>query len=192
MFDYGAPVGFRIACRRPELFKAIITQNGNAFEEGLGKAWSDIQRYWRTGSQEDREAIRPVISLDMIKWQYTTGESEPDQIPPETYSLDKYTTLDLHNNNFNGAEVQLDLFYDYRNNVKEYPRWQEYMRKHQPPLLAVWGKGDPFFIPPGAAKYKDVVKDAEVIMLDAGHFALELHLEEVVEPMLKFLADVRM
>ena len=143
-----------------------------------------MQRYWKSGSKEDREAIHSIVGLDAIKWQYTTGEAHPEQIPPETYSLDKYT-IDLH-----GPEIQLDLFYDYRTNVEQYPQWQEYMRKHQPPVLAVWGKGDPFFIPPGAAKFKEVVKNAEVVMLDAGHNALELHLDEVVGPVLKFLKDL--
>lgn len=185
VFDYGAPTGFRIASRRPELVKAIISQNGNAFEEGLGEAWAGIQAYWASGSDKDRNALRAIFDLETIKWQYTTGESEPEKIPPEAYSLDKYG-IDLH-----GHDIQLDLFYDYRTNVEQYPTWQAYMKQYQPSLLAIWGDGDPFFIPPGAHKFKDVVENAEVILIKAGHFALELHLDKIFDSMLNFLDTVK-
>ncbi|KAJ3153698.1 hypothetical protein HDU86_005197 [Geranomyces michiganensis] len=184
VFDYGAPTGFRLFLSRPESVTAIITQNGNAFVEGLGKFWVDIQRYWDDPSPANREAIRYNTEFEATKFQYVHGEAHPERIPPETWHLDA-ALLSRPGN----AEIQLDLFFDYKNNVDLYPAFQKQLEKYQPPVLAVWGREDPIFIPPGAEKFKSVVKEAEVILLEgAGHFALESHPEEIVGEIRKFLA----
>jgi pimeloyl-ACP methyl ester carboxylesterase len=175
VFDYGAPTGFRLAMARPERVTAIVSQNGNAYDDGLGDAWAPIRRYWSDPSAANREEVRKAaVSFEGIKFQYVHGVPNPDAIKPEGYWLD-YALVNRPGN----TDIQLDLFLDYANNVKLYPKFQEYFRKSKPPLLAIWGKNDPFFIPPGAEAYKRDIPNATVQFLDTGHFALETHVEEI-------------
>jgi pimeloyl-ACP methyl ester carboxylesterase len=175
VFDYGAPTGFRLAMAHPERVTAIVSQNGNAYEEGLGDAWAPIRRFWSDPSAANREEVRKAaVSFEGIKFQYVHGVPNPESIKPEGYWLD-YALVNRPGN----TDIQLDLFLDYANNVKLYPKFQEYFRKSKPPLLAVWGKNDPFFIPPGAEAYKRDIPNAKIQFLDTGHFALETHVEEI-------------
>ena len=184
VFDYGAPTGFRLAMRHPERVTAIISQNGNAYEEGLGDAWAPIRKYWSQPSTENREAIRQaILNLDGTRWQYTHGVSNPDAVAPEGYWLDT-ALLERPGN----KDIQLDLFLDYASNVKLYPRFQEYFRNSKPPLLAIWGKNDPFFLPPGAQAFGEDNPNARVQFLETGHFALETHAAEIAAAMKNFLA----
>jgi pimeloyl-ACP methyl ester carboxylesterase len=183
VFDYGAPTGFRMAMARPESVTAIVSQNGNAYEEGLGDAWAPIQRYWREPTTANRETLRRALDPAGLRSQYTDGVPNPDQIAPEGYTLDAAMIARPGN-----MDIQLDLFLDYANNVKLYPAFREYFRKWQPPLLAIWGKYDPFFIPPGAEAYPRDNSNASVEFLDTGHFALETHVEEIASAMREFLA----
>jgi len=183
VFDYGAPVGFRLAMARPERVTAIVSQNGNAYEEGLGDAWGPIRKYWAAPTTENREVIRKnILTLEGTRWQYTHGAKNPESIAPESYTLD-WALLERPGNN----EIQLDLFLDYASNVKLYPKFQEYFRKSKPPFLAIWGKNDPFFIPAGAEAFRKDLPDAKVQFLDTGHFALETHVEEIALAMRDFL-----
>ncbi len=183
VFDYGAPTGFRVAMARPERVSAIVSQNGNAYEEGLGDAWAPIRRYWSEPSAANREAVRRELSAEGLRTQYTFGVPDPEVMAPEGWTLDAAMILRPGN-----MEIQLDLFLDYANNVKLYPAFQEYFRRSKPPLLAIWGKNDPFFIPPGAEAYRRDIPNAIVRFLDTGHFALETHLEEIAGAMREFLA----
>jgi pimeloyl-ACP methyl ester carboxylesterase len=183
VFDYGAPTGFRLAMARPESITAIVSQNGNAYEEGLGDAWAPIRQYWEHPTPENRETLRQALSPAGLRWQYTEGVPHPSIIAPEGYTLDAALIQRPGN-----MDIQLDLFLDYANNVKLYPAFQKYFRKSQPPLLAIWGKSDPFFIPPGAEAYARDNPNAIVQFLDTGHFALETHLEEITGAMRQFLA----
>ena len=176
VFDYGAPTGFRLAMAHPERVMAIVSQNGNAYEEGLGDAWAPIQRYWREPTAANREAVREALSPEGLRSQYTEGVPHPERIAPEGYTLDAAMIARPGN-----MDIQLDLFLDYANNVKLYPAFQEYFRKSKPPLLAIWGKHDPFFIPPGAEAFRRDNPNASVQFLDTGHFALETHVEEIAE-----------
>lgn len=185
VFDYGAPTGFRLAMARPESITAIVSQNGNAYEEGLGNAWASIQKYWKNPSHENREALRKILNPEGIRWQYTTGVPNPDVIAPESYTLDAAMIARPGN-----MDIQLDLFLDYANNVKLYSKFQEYFRKSKPPLLAIWGKHDPFFIPPGAEAFRRDIPNAIVQFLDTGHFALETHVEEIAGAMRQFLSTL--
>lgn len=180
IFDYGAPTGLRLALRRPDAVTAIITQNGNAYVEGLGAFWDPIKKYWETGAQEDRKALTP--NFDFIKFNYTAGAPDENALAPEAYWLD-WALVSRPGN----ADVQLDLFYDYRKNVEMYPKFHEYFKKSQVPLLAVWGKNDPIFTPPGAEAFKRDLPKATVTLVDAGHFALEHRLQEIATPILEFL-----
>ena len=182
LFDYGAPTGLRLALTHPEKITAIITQNGNAYEEGLGAAWSPIQKYWREPSVENRNALREAFSLDGIKEQYITTP-HPELVKPEGYTLDAALISRPGN-----IEIQLDLFFDYRNNVKLYPEFQRYFREKQPRTLVVWGSDDPFFIPAGAKAFTRDNPKAEVHLLDAGHFALETDVVAVADYIRRFLA----
>jgi pimeloyl-ACP methyl ester carboxylesterase len=183
VFDYGAPTGFRMAMSRPERVTAIVSQNGNAYEEGLGDAWDPIRKYWAAPTTENREVIRKnILTLEGTRWQYTHGAKNPESIAPESYTLD-WALLERPGNN----EIQLDLFLDYVSNVKLYPKFQEYFRKSKPPFLAIWGKNDPFFIPAGAEAFRKDLSDAKVQFLDTGHFALETHVEEIALAMRDFL-----
>ena len=177
IFDYGAPVGLRLVVAHPERVTAIVSQNGNAYEEGLGDAWDPIRRYWATPSAENREALRrAVLTLEGTRWQYTHGVANPGMVAPESYTLDQ-ALLERPGN----TEIQLDLFLDYASNLKLYPKFQAYFREFKPPLLAIWGKNDPFFIPAGAEAYRRDNPNATVKILDTGHFALETHVEEIAE-----------
>jgi pimeloyl-ACP methyl ester carboxylesterase len=183
VFDYGAPVGFRLAMARPKRVTAIVSQNGNAYEEGLGDAWDPIRKYWAAPTTENREVIRKnILTLEGTRWQYTHGAKNPESIAPESYTLD-WALLERPGNN----EIQLDLFLDYASNVKLYPKFQEYFRTSKPPFLAIWGKNDPFFIPAGAEAFRKDLPDAKVQFLDTGHFALETHVEEIALAMRDFL-----
>ena len=184
VFDYGAPTGFRLAMARPERVTAIVSQNGNAYEEGLGDAWAPIQRYWTDPSAENRETVRQALNPDGLRWQYVVGAPNPDAIAPEGYTLDAAMIARPGN-----MDIQLDLFLDYANNVKLYPAFQEYFRKSKPPLLAIWGKNDPFFIPAGAEAFRRDNPNARVQFLDTGHFALETHVSEIAHAMQQFLAQ---
>lgn len=182
VFDYGAPTGFRLAMAHPERVTAIVSQNGNAYEEGLGEAWAPIRRYWREPTPENRETLRGALSPQGLRSQYTEGVPNPDVIAPEGYTLDAAMIARPGN-----IDIQLDLFLDYANNVRLYPAFQEYFRKSKPPLLAIWGKHDPFFIPAGAEAYRRDNRNATVQLLDTGHFALETHVEEIAFAMRQFL-----
>lgn len=174
IFDYGAPTGLRLALAHPERVSAIVTQNGNAYLDGFSENWGAWQTYWREPTPEHREACRDALSPEVIRdIQYGTG-TDLSRLSPDGY------TLDIAYMGRAGAdEIQLDLILDYRSNVALYPAFQAYFREHQPPLLAVWGKHDPFFIPPGAEAYKRDLPDAEVHLLDTGHFALETQAVEI-------------
>jgi pimeloyl-ACP methyl ester carboxylesterase len=182
VFDYGAPTGLRLAMERPDRITAIVSQNGNAYEEGLGDAWAPIQLYWNEPTRAHREAVREALSPVGLRWQYTVGAPNPDAIAPEGYTLDAAMIARPGN-----MEIQLDLFLDYANNVKLYPAFHEYFRKFKPPLLAIWGKHDPFFVPAGAEAYKRDNSNASVQFLDTGHFATETHVEEIAGAMRHFL-----
>jgi pimeloyl-ACP methyl ester carboxylesterase len=184
VFDYGAPTGFRLAMAHPERVTAIVSQNGNAYEEGLGDAWAPIQRYWREPTLENRNAIRPGLTPEGMKHEYSVGIAHPERIAPEGYTLDG-ALLQRPGN----VDIQLDLFLDYANNVKLYPAFQQYFRTSKPPLLAIWGEHDLYFIPAGAKAFKRDIPDATVQFLDTGHFALETNVEDVAEAMRGFLAS---
>jgi pimeloyl-ACP methyl ester carboxylesterase len=176
VFDYGAPTGFRLAVQHPERITAIISQNGNAYEEGLSDGWTPIRAYWEDPSPVNRNALRAFLTPQTTRWQYTHGVADPTVVSPDGQNLDNFYLARP------GAdEVQLDLFGDYRNNVALYPKFQEYFRTYKPPLLAVWGKNDPFFLPPGAEAFKRDIPQALVRFLDTGHFALETHAREIAE-----------
>ncbi len=182
VFDYGAPTGLRIAVRHPDRITAIISQNGNAYEEGLSDGWTPIRAYWEEPSQANREALRAFLKPETTHWQYTHGVTDETTISPDGQSLDNFYLARP------GAdEIQLDLFGDYKNNVALYPTFQSYFRTHKPPLLAVWGKNDPFFLPPGAEAFKRDIPQAVVRFLDTGHFALETHAVEIAAAIREFL-----
>jgi pimeloyl-ACP methyl ester carboxylesterase len=174
VFDYGAPVGWRMAAARPERVTALISQNGNAYEEGLADGWIPIRKYWNDPSSAHREAVRQFVTPEAIKWQYTHGVKDLSRVAPDTYLLDAALTARPGN-----VDIQLDLFLDYATNVARYPEFQAYFRKHRPPILAVWGKNDPFFLNAGAEAFKRDVPSAEVHFFDTGHFALETHVNEI-------------
>ncbi len=182
VFDYGAPTGFRLAIRHPERITAIISQNGNAYEEGLSAGWSPIKAYWQDPSAANRQALRTFLKPETTHWQYMQGVSDPAMVSPDGQNLDNFYLAR------SGAdEVQLDLLGDYKSNLALYPSFQEYFRTHKPPLLAVWGKNDPFFVPPGAEAFKRDNPRAVVRFLDTGHFALETHASEIAESIRDFL-----
>lgn len=185
VFDYGAPTGYRLALANPERITGIISQNGNAYIEGLGSDWGPIQKYWEHDTQENRDALRGFVTLEGTKFQYFTGVSDTTLIAPESYTLDQHF-LDRPGSD----EIQLDLLKDYKSNVALYPKFQEYFRTHKPKLLAVWGNKDPFFLPPGAEAYKRDLPDAIVKLYDTGHFALETHVMEIGNDILEFLATL--
>ncbi len=182
VFDYGAPTGFRLAVKHPERVTAIISQNGNAYLEGLSGGWDPIRAYWENDSQANRDALRQFLKPETTIWQYTHGVPDPDAISPDGYSLDNF-----YLGRPGVAEVQLDLFRDYRSNVALYPKFQDYFRAHRPPLLASWGKNDPFFLPAGAEAFKRDIPGATVRFFDTGHFALETHAADIAESIREFL-----
>jgi pimeloyl-ACP methyl ester carboxylesterase len=169
--------------RHPERVTALVSQNGNAYLEGLGEAWAPIRKYWADPSAENREVIRGFLNLDATKWQYVHGVANPDSVAPESYQLDAALLARPGN-----QEIQLDLFLNYASNLELYPTFQKFFRDSKVPTLAIWGKHDPFFIPPGAEAYLRDNPDAVVKMLDTGHFALETHVDEIAEEMHKLLA----
>ena len=184
IFDYGAPVGLRLALSHPERVTAIVSQNGNAYEEGLSEGWNPIQRYWKQPTPENRAALREFLKPEATKWQYVHGVPDERLVAPEAYALDSALLARAGND-----EIQLDLFLDYASNVRLYPKFQEYFRTKRPPLLAVWGDKDPFFLPPGAEAFKRDNPNAEVYLFDTGHFALETHHAEIAARIRKFLSS---
>jgi pimeloyl-ACP methyl ester carboxylesterase len=184
VFDYGAPTGFRLAMAHPDRVTAIVSQNGNAYEEGLGEAWGPIRTYWAAPTTKNREALRnAILTPEGTRWQYTHGVANPETVAPESYTLDA-ALLERPGN----KEIQLDLFLDYASNVKLYPTFHEYFRRSRPPLLAVWGKNDPFFIPAGAEAFRKDLPDSTVQFLDTGHLATETHVLDIATAMKDFLS----
>jgi pimeloyl-ACP methyl ester carboxylesterase len=183
IFDYGAPVGLRLALAHPESITAIISQNGNAYIEGLSDGWNPIQKYWKEPTAENRAALRQFLAPETTKWQYVHGVQDESLVAPEAYALDSALLAREGND-----DIQLDLFLDYASNVALYPEFQEYFRTRRPPLLAVWGKNDPFFLPPGAEAFKRDNPNAEVRFYDTGHFALETHAAEIASAIRDFLS----
>src|SRR6478672_1030706 len=182
VFDYGAPVGLRLALAHPDRITAIISQNGNAYEQGLSQGWNPIQKYWKEPTPENRAALRDFLTPEATKSQYLFGVKDETLVAPETYQLDSALLARAGND-----EIQLDLFLDYASNVALYPKFQEYFRTSKPPLIAVWGKNDPFFLPPGAEAFKRDNPNAEVHFYDTGHFALETHATEIADTIKAFL-----
>ena len=182
VFDYGAPVGLRLALAHPDRIAAIVSQNGNAYEEGLSDGWNPIQKYWKEPNAENRAALRQFLAPETTKWQYVHGVQDEALVAPEAYTLDSALLARPGND-----EIQLDLFLDYASNVALYPKFQEYFRTQRPATLAVWGKNDPFFLPPGAEAFKRDNPSAEVHFYDTGHFALETHTTEIASAIRNFL-----
>ena len=182
VFDYGAPVGFLLALRDPERVTAIHSQNGNAYVEGLSEGWNPIQRYWQAPSETNSRALRDFLNPDSVKWQYLHGVASESLVAPESYTLDSALLARPGND-----EIQLDLFLDYASNVALYPKFQDYFRKNRPPTLALWGKNDPFFLPPGAEAFKRDNPEAVIKFFDTGHFALETHHREIAAEIRSFL-----
>jgi pimeloyl-ACP methyl ester carboxylesterase len=182
IFDYGAPVGLRLALALPDRVTAIVSQNGNAYVEGLSDGWNPIQKYWKDPTEENRAALRGFLAPDATKWQYTHGVADESLVAPEAYQLDSALLARPGND-----EIQLDLFLDYGSNVALYPKFQEYFRAKNPPTLAVWGKHDPFFLPAGADAFRRDNAAAEVHFYDTGHFALETHWPEIADAIGEFL-----
>ena len=183
VFDYGAPTGFRLAVSHPERITAIISQNGNAYEEGLSDGWNPIRAYWQDPSPANRDALRAMLTPATTHWQYTHGVADATAVSPDGQSLDNFYLARP-----GAAEIQLDLFGDYKSNIALYPTFQNYFRTHKPPLLAVWGKNDPFFLPAGAEAFKRDIPAAVVRFFDTGHFALETHAADVAAAIRDFLA----
>jgi len=182
VMDYGAPIGFRLASKYPERVTGLVVQNGNAYDEGIEQFWDPIKAYWRTGGSTEREAIRWLTSLKATKWQYTHGVQDLSLVSPDAWTVDQ-ALLDRPGN----AEIQLDLFYDYRTNLPLYPQWQVYFREHKPPTLVLWGKNDAVFVSAGAASYQRDLPNAKVHLFDTGHFALETHGSEIARLVREFL-----
>jgi len=183
VFDYGAPTGFRLATWHPERVTALISQNGNAYAEGLSDGWKPIRAYWEDPSRTNRDALRAFLAPETTVWQYKHGVADPTALSPDGYSLDNF-----YLSRPGADEVQLDLFGDYKSNVALYPAFQAYFRAHRPPFLAVWGRNDPFFLPAGAEAFKRDIPGAVVRFFDTGHFALETHASEIVTSIRDFLA----
>ncbi|MDM1295320.1 alpha/beta hydrolase [Sphingobacterium sp. N143] len=182
VFDYGAPTGYRIMLNNPEKITGFISQNGNAYTEGLGPAWDAVKKYWKSNDNKDRDALRGFVKEQELKFQYFTGVDDPELIAPETYLLDQYF-LDRPDSD----EKQLDLLYDYQNNIALYPAFHQYFRKHQPKALIVWGNKDPYFLPAGAEAYRNDLSNADVKFYNTGHFALETHAMEIGQDILQFM-----
>jgi len=182
VFDYGAPTGFRLAVAHPERITALISQNGNAYEEGLSEGWDPIRAYWKDSSRQNREALRAFLAPQSVQWQYTQGVPDTTLISPDGYSLDNF-----YLSRPGADEVQLDLMGDYKSNVALYPRFQQYFKTHQPRFLAVWGEHDPFFLPPGAQAFKRDIPQAVVEFFATGHFALETHAAQIAQTIRGFL-----
>ena len=186
IFDYGAPTGLRIALGNPERITGIISQNGNAYVEGLSDGWNPIQRYWRDPTDANRRALRELLTPQSIRWQYTHGVPDISRVAYDGSDLNSY-----YMTRPGADEAQLDLFLDYASNVALYPDFQAYFRKHRPPFLAVWGRNDPFFLPAGAEAYKRDLPEADVQFFNTGHFALETHASEIAKAISEFLERQR-
>jgi pimeloyl-ACP methyl ester carboxylesterase len=184
VFDYGAPTGYRLALAHPERVTGIVSQNGNAYEEGLSDGWDSIQRYWRQPNEENRQALRELLTAESIRWQYEHGVADKTLVSPDGWNLDAWYTARP-----GVDEIQLDLFLDYASNVALYPAFQAYFRQHQPKLLAIWGRHDPFFLPAGAQAYQRDIPNAQIQLLETGHFALETHAAEIAGAIGRFLAE---
>ncbi|GGI53859.1 alpha/beta fold hydrolase [Oxalicibacterium solurbis] len=184
IFDYGSPVGLRLALKHPERVTAIVTQNGNAYLEGLSEGWNPIRQYWQEPNQVNRDALRALLQPETTLWQYTHGVTDKEAVSPDGYSLD-----DFYMTRPGAHEVQLDLFLDYANNVALYPEFQAYFRQYQPKLLAVWGRNDPFFLPAGAEAFRRDIPQAKVVFYETGHFALETHATEIAGEIRSFLLE---
>lgn len=182
VMDYGAPVGYRLAVKNPEKVTAFIVQNGNAYEEGIGKFWDSAKAYWKTHAPKEREGIRYLTKFEATYWQYTNGVKDTSLVAPEAWTVDQ-ARLDRPGN----ADIQMDLFYDYRTNLPLYPQWQAYFRERKPPMLIVWGQNDEIFLAAGAAPYRRDLPQAEVHFFDTGHFALETHGPQIAKLMRDFL-----
>lgn len=180
--DYGAPIGYRIATAHPDRIRALIVQNGNAYEEGLSEGFADSRKFWQNRTPETEQPVAALFSLESIKWQYTFGTRNPENISPDNWNLD-YANISRPGND----RAQLDLLYDYQNNITLYPRWQKYLRDNQPPLLIAWGKNDPFFPEPGAKAYLGDVRNVEYHVYNTGHFALEEDAQDIIEKIRKFM-----
>jgi len=181
VFDYGAPTGFRLAVKHPERIQGIVTQNGNAYVEGLSDGWNPIRAYWESPTDANRDALRTLLTPEATRWQYVHGTADESQVSPDGIGLDNY-----YLGREGAHDIQLDLFFDYQSNIALYPTFQAYFRKHRPHLLAIWGKNDPFFLPPGAEAFRRDIPDAEVRFLDTGHFALETHAGEIADAIRTF------
>ena len=182
MQDYGAPIGFRLATAHPERITAIITQNGNAYLEGIGAVWKGIKAMWANRNAETEAPLLSAFTLDGLKWDYTHGTKDLEKINPDSWHLDY-----LRMQRPNAQKVNLDLWYDYQNNLKLYPKWQQYLRDHQPPVLVVWGKNDAYFPESGAEAFKKDVKNLDYNVYDTGHFALEDHADEIIGKIREFM-----
>ncbi|MCL6362463.1 alpha/beta fold hydrolase [Pectobacterium polaris] len=182
--DYGAPVGWRLATTHPDRITAIISQNGNAYEEGLSQGWDAIRRYWQSPTAENRAALHDFPTAASVKWQYLEGVSDTSLVSPDGYTLEG-----LHVSRPDNADIQLDLLLDYASNVQRYPEFQAYFREKQPPLLAVWGRHDPYFLPAGAEAWKRDIPHADIRFYDTGHFALETHANDIIPVIHTFLDD---
>jgi pimeloyl-ACP methyl ester carboxylesterase len=186
VFDYGAPVGFRLALRYPDRISAVISQNGNAYVEGLSDDWAPVRAYWENPTQQNRDALRTLSTLETTRWQYHHGVTNAEErVAPEAIVLDQ-ALLDRPQS----AEIQLDLIGDYKSNVALYPKFQEFFRTHRPPTLAVWGKNDPFFLPAGAEAFRRDNPNAKVVFYETGHFALETHAAEIGAEIRAFLNTI--
>jgi pimeloyl-ACP methyl ester carboxylesterase len=181
MFDFGSPVGFRLATRNPERVQGLVLQNGNAYEEGLGPSMLALKPYW-DDRHANEDAVRAVLQLDATRSQYLDGVTDATTVNPDLWELDQ-RYLDLPGRD----RVMLDLLYDYRNNVKLYPRWHEYLRVNQPPALLAWGQNDRFFPPEGARAYLKDLPEAELHFLDTGHFATATHTDQIAQLIAGFL-----
>jgi len=181
VFDYGAPTGFRLAVKHPERIQGIVTQNGNAYVEGLSEGWNPIRAYWESPTDANRNALRDMLTPEATRWQYVHGTADESLVSPDGIGLDNYYLAR------EGAhDIQLDLFLDYQSNIALYPTFQAYFREHRPRLLAIWGKHDPFFLPPGAEAFRRDIPDADVRFLDTGHFALETHVGDIADAIRTF------
>lgn len=186
VMDYGAPVGYRIAVKHPEIIEALIVQNGNAYDEGLGEFWEPLRAYWSDPTEKNKNALKKFLTLEATKWQYTHGVKDENAISPDNWIHDQML-LDRPGNN----EIQLQLFYDYKSNPPLYPQWQEYFRKYQPPTLVVWGRNDIIFPKEGAIPYQRDLENVQIHLLNTGHFALEEEGEQIAELISRFLLTNR-
>jgi pimeloyl-ACP methyl ester carboxylesterase len=186
VMDYGAPIGYRLAVKHPEKIEALIVQNGNAYDEGLGEFWEPLRAYWIEPNEENKNALKKFLTIEATKWQYTHGVKNENAISPDNWIHDQLL-LDRPGNN----EIQLQLFYDYKSNPPLYPQWQEYFRKYQPPTLVVWGKNDNIFVKEGAIPYQRDLKNVQIHLLNTGHFALEEEGDLIAHLISRFLLTKR-